>query len=249
MAEIVIPDANQPRRRTRVYDPTVGMEELISAITASLTPPGALAPSLSSTDPGEGWKVCDGQALAKAEFPRLYAVLGGAYGETATTFSLPDLRGRSVMGTGGTPALTLAAYGGAAAVTLTVDQIPAHNHALTDPGHIHGFTGAPHSHTITDPGHTHTITDPGHAHASDQAGGAADAAAGADEATAESGSTAAATTGITVDSATTGVTVDAETAGGTISSATTGITIADTGGGQPFDIIPPVVAVNWIIKT
>lgn len=39
---------------------------------------------------------------------------------------------------------------------LTITQLPAHNHAITDPGHTH---------TVTDPGHTHGITDPGHNHA------------------------------------------------------------------------------------
>ena len=32
---------------------------------------------------------------------------------------------------------------------LTIAQLPAHNHGVTDPGHVH---------SVTDPGHSHTIT-------------------------------------------------------------------------------------------
>lgn len=48
--------------------------------------------------------------------------------------------------------------------TLTIDQIPAHAHAITDPGHSHGITDPGHVHAVTDPGHVHAITDPQHTH-------------------------------------------------------------------------------------
>jgi len=247
MPEITIPDVDLYRRRTRTYDtPSDNTAELIAAIRLILPPTGTIAPTLSTVDAGDGWKVCDGRALIKAEFPTLYGILGATYGETATTFNLPDLRGRAILGAGGDPGFALLAYAGAAAVTLTVDQMPSHSHAVTDPGHTHTFTGTPHDHAVTDPGHVHTVTDPGHTHAA--AAATTTGTAGTDAGGA-AGNTGSATTGITVDSATTGLTVDEETAGGTNSTETTGITIADTGGDQPFDIIPPVVAVNWIIRT
>lgn len=39
----------------------------------------------------QGWMLCDGRALLKAQCPALYAVLGGQYGRDDMTFRLPDL--------------------------------------------------------------------------------------------------------------------------------------------------------------
>lgn len=47
-----------------------------------------------------GWLPCDGSALNKSDYPALYEVIGGAYGETGSTFNLPDYRSRKLMGTG-----------------------------------------------------------------------------------------------------------------------------------------------------
>ncbi|OIO01431.1 MAG: hypothetical protein AUJ49_07810 [Desulfovibrionaceae bacterium CG1_02_65_16] len=45
-----------------------------------------------------GWAPCNGQALSKSEYPELANLLGGTFGSTATTFNLPDLRGRVSLG-------------------------------------------------------------------------------------------------------------------------------------------------------
>lgn len=47
----------------------------------------------------------------------------------------PDLRNRFVMGAGDTYAV--GATGGATTHTLTVAEMPAHSHGVTDPGHTH----------------------------------------------------------------------------------------------------------------
>lgn len=231
MAEINLPSVAVKRRRTRPYDtdrsttPTA-----ISALLALTPPPGALVPTLSQDDPGEGWKLCDGQALSKADFPRLYGVLGGAFGEDADTFSLPDLRGRILMGAGGDgPAFR--ALAGAASITLGVDQLPAHDHAVSDPGHVHA---------IKDPGHTHAVTDPGHTHSAAESAGTPDVASGGDETSATTGATGSATTGVEVESASTGVSMH---------TAETGITVEDTGDGEAIDITPPVIGINWLVRT
>lgn len=216
------------RRKTRPYDAANSPDDALNAMMALLCPPGTLIPTLATTEPGDGWKLCNGQALAKSDYPRLYALLGGTFGQTSTTFNLPDLAGRFPMGATGLVALK--AVGGAAAVTLTVDQLPAHGHAVTDPGHGHAFTGTPHSHTITDPGHDHA------------------AAELADDLTL-TGATADGVTAGSTGATTTGITVDAATAGGTVASGTTGITVAQTGGGQSLPVLPPYIAVNWMVRT
>ena len=50
----------------------------------------------------EGWALCDGQLLPIAQNEALFSVLGDTYGgDGVTTFALPDLQGRTVVGTGG----------------------------------------------------------------------------------------------------------------------------------------------------
>ena len=76
-----------------------------------------------------GWAFCGGQQLPISDNETLFALIGTTYGgDGETTFGLPDLRGRVPIHQGGGAAL--AESGGVEAVTLTVSQIPSHNHAL-----------------------------------------------------------------------------------------------------------------------
>lgn len=75
-----------------------------------------------------------GQVLATSQYQALFSLLGATYGGNGqTTFGLPDLRGRVIIGAGqgtGLPAYTIGQSGGAATVTLTTTQLPAHSHTL-----------------------------------------------------------------------------------------------------------------------
>ncbi|MBB5753922.1 phage tail protein [Prosthecomicrobium pneumaticum] len=79
-----------------------------------------------------GWLACDGAVLRIIEpYKALFALLGNRYGgDGVTTFGLPDLRGRVPVGASTTRDYSLAAVGGAADVTLAIDQLPSHDHAL-----------------------------------------------------------------------------------------------------------------------
>ena len=81
-----------------------------------------------------GWALCDGQLLPIAQNSALFSILGTTYGgDGRTTFGLPDLRGRVAMHAGSGPGLTprqLGAKGGEETVTLSVNQIPSHDHTL-----------------------------------------------------------------------------------------------------------------------
>ncbi len=75
-----------------------------------------------------GWAICAGQILPIAEYEALFVLIGTTYGgDGQTIFALPDLRGRVPVHQGA--GFTLAKMGGAETVTLTTNQIPAHNHA------------------------------------------------------------------------------------------------------------------------
>jgi microcystin-dependent protein len=97
-----------------------------------------------------GWQLCEGQLLPISENETLFQLIGTTYGgDGQSTFALPDLRGRLPVHQGN--GFILAETGGSEEVTLTVNQIPAHSHALlaseiaggvTDPGgNVSGQTG------------------------------------------------------------------------------------------------------------
>src|SRR5436305_13661884 len=74
-----------------------------------------------------GWMFCEGQLLPISEYQTLFQLIGTTYGgDGQSTFALPDLRGRIPLHFGN--GFTLAETGGVETVTLTVSQIPAHNH-------------------------------------------------------------------------------------------------------------------------
>lgn len=82
-----------------------------------------------------GWDFCHGQLLPIAQNDALFKLLGTTYGGNGqTTFGLPDLRGRTLIGAGQGPGLasySLGQKGGVEAVTLTTNQLPQHTHPLS----------------------------------------------------------------------------------------------------------------------
>lgn len=85
-----------------------------------------------------GWMFCEGQLLPISEYETLFNLIGTTYGgDGQSTFALPDLRGRIPIHFGG--GFTLAETGGVEEITLTLSQIPSHNHNLiasTDSGNL-----------------------------------------------------------------------------------------------------------------
>ena len=77
-----------------------------------------------------GWALCNGQLLPIAGYQPLFSVLGTIYGGNGqTNFALPDLRARIPLHAGGQ--YVQGQPGGEATHTLTVNEIPAHTHAVT----------------------------------------------------------------------------------------------------------------------
>ena len=119
-------------------------------------PVGAILAWPASSVP-TGWLECYGQAVSRTTYAALFAAIGTAYGvgDGATTFNLPDMRGRTVAGEddmGGSSANrltglgngvdgdTLGATGGLESTTIAQANIPNYSLPVTDPGHQHGFT-------------------------------------------------------------------------------------------------------------
>ncbi len=81
-----------------------------------------------------GWAFCDGRLLPVNQYDALFSLVGNIYGgDGRSTFGLPDLRGRLPIGTGQGPGLSnrrLGSSGGTERVTLSVDELPQHNHTM-----------------------------------------------------------------------------------------------------------------------
>ncbi|WP_321810062.1 hypothetical protein [Burkholderia sp. BCC1985] len=142
---------------------------------------------------GPGWHLADGQN---------------------GTINLAD---KFVVGAGGTYAV--GATGGNAEVTLSVNQLPPHNHSVHEDPHGHATTENPHDHTVTIGRVGVVDTTYGQGNGPYNLGSA------------DTYTTSAVSTGLTVN------------------PASTGITVEDTGGGQSIDIRPPYYALCFVQYT
>lgn len=90
---------------------------------------GQIMPAGFATIP-KGWAPCNGQLMAISTNQALFSLLGTTYGgDGVRTFGLPNLQGRAVLGSN-LGSVALGQVGGTESVTLTLDQLPSHNHAF-----------------------------------------------------------------------------------------------------------------------
>lgn len=97
-------------------------------------PIGAIVPFSSDTIPN-GWLLCDGSLVSRTTYSELFKVIGTAYGtgDGSTTFNVPDIQGRVVVGKQQTMTpsgnfTNLGETGGEEDHTLTVSEMPSHTH-------------------------------------------------------------------------------------------------------------------------
>ena len=128
---------------------------LTEAAQTGLVPPGAvLAFGGSAASPPAGWLSCDGRAVSRTEYARLFAAIGIAHGagDGIATFNLPDYRGRFLrgvdMGSGRDPdrasrgAANAGGADGDSVGSVQGDAFRRHAHGVSDPGHRHDVSAA-----------------------------------------------------------------------------------------------------------
>src|SRR3954464_682323 len=92
---------------------------------------GALMPVSFNFAP-KGWALCIGQLMPINQNQALFSLLGTQFGGNGqTNFALPDLRGRVPIGFSADNTFFIGQQGGQDAVTLAIEQIPAHGHTAT----------------------------------------------------------------------------------------------------------------------
>ena len=118
------------------------MKFLAPTTVETASPTGVVMPFSRSTTAPTGWLLCNGDQVSQTTYAALYAVIGASYntgGETTGNFRIPDLRGRAIVGLdnlGGSDAgrldvtNTIGTAGGSQYHTLTIAQMPNHNHTI-----------------------------------------------------------------------------------------------------------------------
>ena len=237
-----------------------------------LPPVGTIMPYVGNSAP-TGWLLCDGASYSSTSYPKLSALCGTKFGiASAGLFRVPDLKGRSVVGldSGQSEFETIGKTGGAKSVTLTVSNLPAHDHTM--PEHEHGASGTLSIGTPTGNSHTHPFSgtasgttgnaNTGHAHdtrinsASNfrrdgSNSGAVVSSSSTGNDTTSSGATHTHTFSATVSGSTTGPTGDTHTHEGTVSITVTPApeaTSGTAGSGAAVNTMDPFLTLNHIIR-
>ena len=186
----------------------------------------------------EGYMICDGSTLNKADYPELFDIIGTVYGgDGVTTFKLPNLLGKVItcVDVNDTDLDTVGKTGGAKTVTLTTNQMPSHTHTFT--GSTHNHSGSVGGATAVDGNAGYALVSPPGLDWSTASGAGI---GGSDHSYPRinywSGNFSSYSSKLV------------HSHNLTINGATTGGTNATTGGDEAHENMPPYMALNYIIR-
>lgn len=197
-----------------------------------------------------GYLWCNGAAVSRSIYAALFTAIGTAHGagNGSTTFNVPDVMGRGIIGREGMGGVAAPARITVANSALDPSVLGGAGGDERLPAHTHTGSSAPHNHGVTDNGHGHGVTDNGHNHKTGQSVARnfypattygyvlATSGSGSMDPNNQDTSTTS-TTGLTINNAATGLTVN---------NATAAVTINSAGGGSSGNI-PPALIANKII--
>ena len=139
-------------------------------------PPATIFPFAGEVEPA-GWVFCDGATYGTADHPNLFDAIGYQYGGSGSDFIVPDLRGRVIAGRdmdngGGTSGrldnftssgTVSGVAGGSKNHSLSISEIPAHDHGTSTISSGVAQTAGAHTHSsitdATNTDHEHSIAN------------------------------------------------------------------------------------------
>ena len=112
--------------------------------TGDTLPVGSIMPYPKATAP-ENWLACDGSAVSRTDYSELFSAIGTIFGagDGSTTFNLPNIKGRTIVGLDAedTDFNAIGKTLGEKTHTLTVAEMPEHNHKQSLDGGNSGNSG------------------------------------------------------------------------------------------------------------
>lgn len=88
-AAVAMPSLVAEEKGSLYYDTTTDLVSAIRAIDQQPVPVGYISHFVDKVP--DGWVLCDGRQLDKEIYSDLYNALGNTYGQSTTTFNVPDL--------------------------------------------------------------------------------------------------------------------------------------------------------------
>lgn len=124
-----LPNTTTPLNATNLNQLQTNVENAIK----ESNPVGTIKMFAGSTAP-TGYLICDGSAKSRTTYSELFSTIGTTYGSGngSTTFNIPNLKGKVVVGldSNDTAFDLLGETGGEKTHTLTIDEMPSHNHKV-----------------------------------------------------------------------------------------------------------------------
>jgi microcystin-dependent protein len=103
-------------------------------------PAGVVFPFAGASAP-DGWLLCDGSAISRTTYARLFASIGTSFGvgDGSSTFNLPNTQGVFIRGAG-SQTISAINYSGVVG-TVQGDQVQGHYHSKSESAHTHAAAG------------------------------------------------------------------------------------------------------------